>query len=156
MKRFLILAPLALLMTVPHAQQTKKRVGMVNLQQVVKAMPGSKSYIDATASADKDLIARQKTIQTLLVKANSSRKPADIQALNTAQTAYTKAQANHQQTLAKAFQPLAVKINAAVAKVAKANSYSIVFDQRVAAQSKVIVYADASTNITNAVIKAIK
>lgn len=157
MKKLLILLPLALLATAPHAQQAKNRVGFVNVQAAVKALPNSKAYLDLTAKIDADLKARQKNLQTLSAKAASTRASADVQALNKAQQSYATAQNSYQQQLNKAFAPLATKLNATVAKVAKANGYTVVLDPRVAAQSRLVVYANsATTDLTAAVIKALK
>lgn len=156
MNKFLFLLPLALLATVPHAQQSKTKLGFINVQAAVKAMPNSKAYLDLSAKIDKELQAKQKNLQTLATKAAATRSAADRQALTKAQQALVTSQNTYQQQLAKAFQPLASKLNAAVAKTAKANGYSVVLDQRVAAQSSLVVYANPTTDLTNAVIKALK
>ncbi|GGK32411.1 hypothetical protein GCM10008955_27910 [Deinococcus malanensis] len=157
MTRVLILLPLALLATVPHAQQSKSRVAFVNVQAAVKAMPGSASYLQLVTKTDADLIAKQKNIQSLASKASASNTAANRQALNNARQAYTKTQTQYAQQVAEAFKPLASKLNSTIARVAKANGYSVVLDQRVAAQTNLVVYAnDSATNLTNAVVKALK
>ena len=156
--KFLALTPLLLLAAAqPHAATPAKKVGFVNVQAAVKAMPGSANYLKLVSKADADLKARQKTIQTLAAKANATRKSADITALNNAQKALVTSQQAQAKSMAQSFAPLASKLNAAVAKVAKANGYSVVLDQRVAAQSGLVVYANtAATDVTAAVIKAVK
>lgn len=156
--RYLTLLPLLLLATAqPHAATPARKVGFVNVQAAVKAMPGSATYLKLVGKADADLKARQKTIQTLSAKANASRKPADLSALNAAEKALVASQKAQAQSIAKAFAPLASKLNAAVAKVGRANGFSIVLDRRVAAQSGLVVYANnATTDVTAAVIKAVK
>lgn len=157
MNRILILLPLALLTTVPQAQQSKSRVAFVNVQAAVKAMPGSATYLQLVTKTDADLVAKQKNIQALASKASTSNTAANRQALNNARQAYTKAQTQYAQRVSEAFKPLASKLNSTIAKVAKANGYSVVLDQRVAAQTNLVVYAnDSTTNMTNAVIKALK
>ncbi|MFC4639396.1 OmpH family outer membrane protein [Deinococcus hohokamensis] len=162
MNRPLIVLPLALLAfglstAQPHAQQAKSRVAFVNVQAAVKAMPGSAAYLQVVTKTDADLKKKQTNLQGLATKANASKKAADRQALLTAQQAYTKAQAEYARQVDSAFKPLAGKLNTAIARVAKANGYSVVFDQRVAAQTGLVVYAnDSATNLTNAVIKALK
>ncbi|GAA5437531.1 hypothetical protein Daqu01_02666 [Deinococcus aquaticus] len=154
MNKFMIILPLALLTTVPHAQQSKSRVGILNVQTVVKAMPGSKTYLDLNAKATADLTAKQKNLQALAAKATTT---ADRAALTKAQQAYAAARADYAKRIDVAFQPLSKKVNAAVAKVAKANGYTVVFDEKVAAQTSLVVYAnEAATSLNAAVIKELK
>lgn len=156
--RYLVLVPLlALTAAQPQAATPARKVGFVDVQAAVKAMPGSATYLSLVSKADAELKTKQKNIQTLATKAGATRKPADITALNNAQKALLATQKAQQQGISKAFAPLATKLNAAVARVAKANGYSIVLDRRVAAQSGLVVYANtAATDVTAAVVKAVK
>ncbi|MDV6376154.1 OmpH family outer membrane protein [Deinococcus arenicola] len=157
MNKFLILFPLALLATVPHAQSAKNRMGLVDVQTAVKSLPASKAYLDLTARVDTDLTTRRTKISGLAARAASTGSAADRKALTDAQQAYASLQSGYQGRIATAFQPLATKLNAAVAKVAKANGYSVVMDQRVAAQNRIVVYANpTATDLTAAVVKAMK
>ncbi|MBZ9749324.1 OmpH family outer membrane protein [Deinococcus sp. HMF7604] len=157
MTRFLFLLPLALLATVPHAQQAKSRLGIVNVQQAVKALPESKAYLDLNSKVAADLAAKEKALSELNAKAAASRSAADRAALTKAQQAYSAARADYAKRIDTTFAPLATKLNAAVAKVAKANGYSVVLDEQVAAQTSLVVYANESaTNLTQAVIKSLK
>ncbi|WP_229779447.1 OmpH family outer membrane protein [Deinococcus knuensis] len=150
----MIILPLALLTTVPHAQQSKSRVGFLNVQTVVKAMPGSKTYLDLNAKATADLAAKQKNLQALAAKASTA---ADRAALTKAQQAYAAARTDYTKRIDTAFAPLSKKINAAVAKVARANGYTVVLDEVVAAQNSLVVYAnEGATNLNAAVIKELK
>lgn len=157
MKPLLLILPLALIATVPHAQQARSRAGFVDVQQLVAALPGSANYLSLSKKADADLVAKQKNLQQLATRAGTSRSAADRQALQKAQQAYASAQQSYQGRLNKEFTPLAGRINSAVASVAKSTGFTVVFDRRVAAQSKVVVYANlASTDLTPAVLKALK
>ncbi|EYB67905.1 outer membrane chaperone Skp [Deinococcus phoenicis] len=157
MRNAFLILPLALLMTVPHAQQKGKRVGFVDVQQAVTALPGSSTYLNLSKKVDADLKAKQTNLQQLAARAASSRSAADRQALQKAQQSFVSAQQGYQQRLATEFKPLASRINSAVASVAKANGYSVVMDRRVAAQSNLVVYANnQSTDLTAAVVKALK
>lgn len=151
-----MLLPLALLATVPHAQQSKSRVAMVTVQTLIKALPGNASYLALMTKADTDLKARQASLQTLAAKAASTRSAADRQALTKAQQAYTALRADYDKQIQTAFKPLASKLNAAVAQAAKANGVSVVMDDKVAAQTGVVIYADPGVNLTNAVLKVLK
>lgn len=157
LNKFLILFPLALLATVPQAQTPKNRVGLIDVQAAVRAMPASKAYLDLSARVDADLKDKRSKIDALAAKAGASGSAADRKALLDAQQAYNTAQSGYTGRIATAFQPLAVKVNAAVAQVAKSNGYSVVMDRQIAAQNRLVVYANASTtDLTPAVIKALK
>ncbi|WP_291429382.1 OmpH family outer membrane protein [Deinococcus sp.] len=154
MNKFMMILPLALLTTVPHAQQSRSRVGTLNVQTVIKAMPGSKPYLDLNAKATADLGARQKALQALAAKSNTTANRA---ALTKAQQAYAAARTSYAKRIDGAFQPLSKKINAAVAKVARANGYTVVLDEKVAAQTRLAVYVNqAATSLNTAVIKELK
>ncbi|WP_034383797.1 OmpH family outer membrane protein [Deinococcus sp. YIM 77859] len=157
MKNAFLILPLALLATVPQAQQKTHRLGFVDVQQAVAALPGSSAYLNLSKKVDADLKARQQNIQTLAAKAASTRSAADRQALQKAQQSFLSAQKGYQQRLSTEFKPLASRINAAVASVARANGYTVVMDRRVAAQTSLVVYANnQDTDLTAAVVKALK
>ncbi|PNY82178.1 OmpH family outer membrane protein [Deinococcus koreensis] len=156
MNKVLMLLPLALLATVPHAQQSKSRVAMVNVQTLIKAMPGNASYLALMTKVDKDLKSRQASLQTLAAKAATTRSTADQQALTKAQQAYTAQRADYDKQIQTAFKPLGTRLNTVVAQVARANGISVVMDDTVAAQTGLVVYADPTANLTNAVLKALK
>ncbi|GAA5531858.1 OmpH family outer membrane protein [Deinococcus aluminii] len=157
MRNAFLILPLALLATVPHAQQRASRVGFVDVQQAVAALPGSSTYLNLTKKLDADLKAKQTNLQNLAAKAASTRSAADQQALQKAQQSFVSAQRDAQKRLEGEFKPLASRINSAVASVAKSNGYSVVMDRRVAAQSNLVVYANnAATDLTAAVVKALK
>lgn len=156
MKRFLLLLPLALLATAPQAQNNKNRVGFVNVPQLVSTMPGGANYTALRKKADTDLANQQKNLQALVTKANASPTAANKAAVTKAQQTFTNAQKNYQTQIANAFKPLATKLNTSIARVAKANGYSVVLDRQVAARSSLVVYANSSTDLTAAVQKELK
>lgn len=157
MNKVLILFPLALLATVPHAQGARNRLGLVDVQAAVKALPASKAYLDLSARVDADLKAKRGQIDELAARAVATGSAADRKTLLDAQGAYNSAQSGYRKRIATAFQPVAAKLNAAVAQVARANGYSVVMDQQVAAQNRLVIYANSSaTDLTAAVIKALK
>lgn len=157
MKPILLILPLALIATVPHAAQTRARMGIVDVQQVVAALPGSASYLSLTKRVDADLQGKQAKLQQLVSRANASRRAADIQAVQKAQREFLSTQQSYQQRLNTEFKPLAGKINTTVANVARASGFTVVLDRRVAAQSNLVVFANtATTDLTPAVLRAIK
>lgn len=157
MRHAFLILPLALLATVPHAQQRASRVGFVDVQQAVATLPGSSTYLSLAKKVDADLAAKQATIQRLAAQAAASPTAANRQAVQKAQQDFLSAQKGYQARLATEFKPLASRLNAAVASVAKRNGYSVVMDRRVAAQSHLVVYANSSaTDLTAAVLKVLK
>lgn len=157
MKPALLILPLALLATVPQAQQRRSRVGFVDVRQVVTALPGNAAYLALSKRVDADLKGKQTSLQQLVARANSTRSAADRQAAQRAQQAFVSAQQGYQQRLATEFKPLAGRINTTVANVAKASGFTVVLDSRVAAQTALVVYANTqATDLTPAVLKAIK
>ena len=156
MKLALLILPLTMLATTPHAQQVKHRIGFVDVQQVVAVLPDSARYLALFKKVDADMSAKQKKLQQLAARANSSGKAADRQALQKTQQAFLSTQQSYHQRLIKEFEPLAVKINTAVASVAKRKGFSVVMDWHMAVQSKLVVYAGKATNLTPEVISALK
>lgn len=157
MKPALLILPLALLATVPHAQQRGSRVGFVDVQQAVAGLPNSSKYLQLSKNVDTDLRSRQAKLQQLAARAASTRSAADQQALQKAQQEYASMQKSYQGRLATEFKPLASRLNSVVASVARQNGYSVVMDRRLAAQSNLVVYAnEQATDLTAAVIKALK
>ncbi len=156
MNRILLLLPLALLTTVPHAAPTPDRLGFVNVEKLVASVPGSTNYLNLRKKVNTDLGNRQATLQTLVKKYASTRKAADQQAAIKAQKDFLAAQKTSQTQLASAFKPLATKINSAIATAAKNNGFTIVVDQQVAARTHLFVYANPNSDLTAAALKAIK
>lgn len=154
----LLLAPLALLTLQPHAQQSKTKIGIVNVQTVVAAMPGGGGFVTLSKKADTDITAQAQTVQALLAKARArGATAADKAAYTTAAKNYQTSAQNYQKQLAKLFDPLAVRVNTAVASVAKASGYSVVLDQRVARTNGLVIYANAqATDLTAAVTAKVK
>lgn len=156
MNKLLMLSPLLLLMTVPHAQQKRSRVAFVNVQQLVAALPGNSNYLTLSKNVDRDLNKRQQHIRTLLSKAQSSPTAENRAALTKAQQDYEKAQTSYQARLAAAFKPLAGKIDSSITQAARSQGFSIVIDQQVAARSSLVIYAHPHTNLTPSVLKLLK
>lgn len=155
--RILLVLPLFLIATIPHAQQKRHRVGFVNVPQIVAAVPGGAAYLDLRKKVDADLGKRAQTMEQLAVKANRTRTAADRQALAKAQQSYASSQKSYQTRLNTAFKPVANRVDSAIAAVAKSSGFTVVLDREVAARSKLVVYANtATTDLTAAVVKAIK
>lgn len=156
MRKILFVLPLALLVTVPHAQQRKSRLGFVDVQQLVVALPGNSNYLTLSKNIDRDLSKRQETIRSLLTKAQANPTPANRAALTKAQQDYEKMQASYQTRLAAAFKPLAGKIDSSIAQAARAQGFGVVVNRQVAARSSLVVYAHTQTDLTPSVLKLLK
>ena len=85
MNRLLLLLPLVLLTTVPHAAAPKNRVGFVDVPQLLSSVAGSADYLTLRKNIDADLTKREKALQTLATKANQTRSAADRNAFAKAQ-----------------------------------------------------------------------
>jgi len=155
-RRIALLAPLALLTLQPHAQQSKTKVGIVNVQTVVSAIPSGSGFVTLSRKADADLQAQARNVQALQAKASArGATTASKNAYTAAVKKYQTATQTYQKQLAAAFAPLATRVNTAVASVAKANGYSVVLDQRAA--HGLVIYADPkSTDLTAAVTARVK
>lgn len=153
-----LLLPLGLLTLHPRAAQAGARTGVVNVQTVVAAMPGGEGFVALSKKSDTDILARQKTLQTLLSKARArGASSADKAAYTTAAKAYQATTQKYGKDLAALFAPLATRVNTAVASVAKASGYGVVFDQQSAREQGIVIYANAqATDLTAAVVAKIK
>lgn len=153
-----LLAPLALFALQPHAQQSKTRLGIVNVQTLVTALPGSAGYVALAKKADTEIQDQAKSVQALLAKASAAgASAASKAAYTTAAKKYQSSAQSYQKQLQASFAPLAGRVNAAVAAVAKAQGFSVVLDQRVARDTRLIIYANPqTTDLTAAVMAKLK
>ena len=154
----LLLAPLALLVLQPHAQQGKNRVGIVNVQSVVSGMPGGAGFVALSKKADADIQVQVKAVRALLGKANGrGASAADKSAYTAAARKYQESAQSYQKQLAASFAPLAGRVNTAVTAVARTGGYSVVLDQKVARDNGVVIYANAqATDLTAAVTAKVR
>lgn len=153
--RIFYVLPLFLIMTFPDAKTTKNKLGYVDVNVLIQKMPNSAKYLDLSARVNKDLDKRVRKLQQLTQKA-ASGSAKDRTALIKAQQSYQRAQTNYRSRLKKAFAPLSGKLDTAMAKTAKANGYSVIMDQQVAARSKLVIYASPRVDLTKAVQKRLK
>lgn len=154
--KILMVFLLALLSTVPHAAQKSNKVGFIKVQSVVKAVPGNQGYLALRKTFSGQLDARKKTLQSLSNKYNLSKTKANRDAFVKAQQDYQQLEAKQLKQLNAKFKPLKVKIDGAIAKVAKANGYSVILDRDIAAQSSLVVYGTTKLDLTQAVLAELK
>lgn len=157
------LAPIALVAAfglgtlAPHAQTTPQKIGFVNVQAILNAQDAGKQLGDLQKKADAELGDLQKQIQAIDAKgtaATAADKDKRAQLVSTYQ-ARGKAYNDQMTALQPKLSAAEKAADAAISSAAKTNGYSIVMDSGVAAQG-LVVYADNSTDLTSAALKALK
>ncbi|GAA4007319.1 OmpH family outer membrane protein [Deinococcus rubellus] len=134
----------------PHAQSAPQKIALINVADVLKASPDDAAVTALGQKRDADLKTLDDQIQPLL-KQGSQISPADKDKLNQLiATAQSKSKEYDAQINAK-IDPITRKANAAVAAAAKANGVAVVFNANTAQQSGIVVYADPTTDLTDAV-----
>ncbi|MVN86215.1 OmpH family outer membrane protein [Deinococcus sp. HMF7620] len=156
-----IAAPLALaaafgLGTVaPHAQTTPQKVGFVDVAKLLAAHPADKEIQEIQKKADAELGAIDKQIKAIDAKGTAATA-ADKQTRETlVKTIQSKADAYDKQMQPK-IAVVEKAVDTAISAVAKSNGYGIIMDRDVASKSGLVIYADATAEITDAVAKAVK
>ncbi|MBZ9749325.1 OmpH family outer membrane protein [Deinococcus sp. HMF7604] len=156
-----ITAPLALaaafgLGTVsPHAQTTPQKVGFVDVAKLLAAHPADKEIQEIQKKADAELGAIDKQIKAIDAKGTAATA-ADKQTRETlVKTIQSKADAYDKQMQPK-IAVVEKAVDTAISAVAKSNGYGIIMDRDVASKSGLVIYADATAEITDAVAKAVK
>ncbi|SMB93824.1 OmpH family outer membrane protein [Deinococcus hopiensis] len=152
-----IMAAFGLGTLAPHAQTAPQKIGFVNVQAVLSAQAAGKELADIQKKADTELGDLDKQIKAIDAKgaqATAADKDKRTQLVTTIQA---KAKAYDAQIAALQPKITAAEqaANSAIGSVAKQNGVSIVMDSGVAAQG-LVVYAEDSTNMTDAVLKAVK
>ncbi|WP_291429385.1 OmpH family outer membrane protein [Deinococcus sp.] len=156
-----ILAPLALVAAyglgtvAPHAQTPAQKVGFVNVSKLLAAHPSDKDIQAIQKKADEELSALDKQVKAIDAKgaAASAAEKQNREALVT--TIKSKADAYDKQ-LAPKIAEVEKAVDSAINTTAKSNGFSIIMDRDVAAKSGLVIYADSSTELTDAVAKAVK
>lgn len=154
--KILMVFVLVLLSTVPHASQKANKLGFIKVQRVVEAVPGNEGYVALRKTFSGQLDAKRKTLQDLSNKYNLSKSKADEQSFRKAQQEYQALEAKQLKQLNAKFKPLKVKIDGAIAQVAKANGFSAVLDMDIAAQSGLVVFGKTELDLTKAVLAELK
>ena len=156
-----MLAPLAVVAALgfgslaPHAQTAPQKIGFVNVAEVLKSHPknGDVTALQAKANTELGALDTQiKAIQAKGASATAAEKEQSTQLVATI-TAKTK---DYNDQLSKVVAPIETAVDAAVSSTAKAQGFAIVMDKGVAATSSLVIYADASTDLTATVIKNLK
>lgn len=161
MKRLLFLVPvLAGLMLgssmVAQNKNVPTRIGYVDVEQVVQAHPKYPAVKEIADATQKELKPLQDKLQPLSAKIQAgtatAKEQQDAQLLR--QTIQQTA-SKYQQKQAAALEPITKSLDDIIAKVAQQQNFALILDRRVARDSGLVIYADDSLNLTDAVIKAI-
>lgn len=162
MKRtWLILVPLGVLLLagLPLAQKKTipTRVGFVDAETVIQAHPryGEVEELQKQADAElKPLLEKLRPLEEKLAAGKATAKDReDYQVL-------TEAVKKHREKWGPRIQekldPLIKEADQVVAQVAREQGFAVIMNRRVAAASNLVVYADPNTDITQAVVEALK
>lgn len=155
------LAPLAVVAALgfgslmPHAQTGAQKIGFVNVTEVLKAHPGNAAVTALQTKANTELGAIDTQIKAIQAKGTGATAAEKDQATLLTTTLTAKAK-DYNDQLAKAVAPIEKAVDAAVSSTAKAQGFSVIMDKGIAATSSLVIYADASTDLTATVIKNLK
>lgn len=151
-------AAVAATTVMPSAQTPAQKVGFVDVDRVFAAHPQAgavNTQVKAIeGKANTELGALRQQMITIAEKGNNAT-PAERQQLSQLETTFQAKFQDYGQQIAKQSAPIETSVDAAISKVAKANGYSIVMDRKVAAQG-LVVFAETTNDITDAVIKEVK
>ncbi len=162
MKRsYLALFALALLALAayPYAQNKSvpARLGFVDADSVIRAHPAYPEVQKLQQQADaamRPLIEKLTPLEQKLRAGTATEKERqDYQALS---QALKKVQDEWRPKIQDKLNPIVKDVDAAIARVAEAQGFSVVMNRRVAAQSNLVVYAAPSTDLTEAVIQELQ
>lgn len=132
-------------------------VGYLNSDAVLSAHPKFSTIKTLKQQADKDLKPTVDKLKTLETKIQSGKATAkekkDYQALLKTYASLTKKWGDKTQ---KALEPIYKSVDSAVKSYANKNKYGIIIDQKIAAQSKLVIYGNPDADLTDAVAKLVK
>lgn len=139
----------------PHAQTAPQKIGFVDVQKLLAAHPNDKDIKAIQQKANTELGDLDKQIKAIDAK-GAAATAADRQNRDAlVKTIQAKAKAYDDQMQPKV-SVVEKAVDAAVNSAAKANGFSVVMDRNVAAASGLVIYADDSTELTAAALKALK
>jgi outer membrane protein len=129
----------------------------VDAQRVLEAHPDGAKVIEARKRAEEELKPLQQQILALQQKiAAGSATAAERQQYETLVKSYQARTKALQDAQNKLLEPISKAVDAAISKVAPTRGCAVVLDRAIAASSGLVVYADPSTDITDAVIAELK
>lgn len=131
------------------------RIGYVDVEKVVQIHPKYPAVKDLQEAAQKELKPLQDKLQPLSAKIQAgtatAKETQDAQVLRqSVQQIATK----YQQKTAAALEPITKSLDDVISKVAQQQGFALILDRRVARDSGLVIYADDSLDVTDAIIKA--
>ncbi|AIZ45406.1 membrane protein [Deinococcus radiopugnans] len=151
---FAVVAAFGLGTLAPHAQTTPQKIGFVDVSKLLAAHPNDKDIKAIQTKADAELGALDKQVKAIDAKGASATAAEKQQRETLVKTIQSKA-ADYDKQIDPKITAVEKSVDAAVSSVAKANGYSVVMDKSVAANG-LVIYADPSTELTDAALKAVK
>jgi outer membrane protein len=160
MKRGVVFVPVLLVLLCGSwlMAQTKPAptgLGYVDTDVLLQAHPGYPKVKEIQTQAQAELKPLKEQIQGLEAKLQSggasAREQQDYQALS---KGYQDTLKKWQDKQDAALDPITEEVNQVIAKVAREQGFALVMDKGVAGTSGLVVYADASLDLTDAVVKA--
>ncbi|GEM86742.1 hypothetical protein MGR01S_13670 [Meiothermus granaticius NBRC 107808] len=130
-------------------------VGYVDSDLLLQAHPGFSKVKEIQGQAQAELNPLREQLQSLEAKSRagnlSAKEQQDFQSLS---KAYQDTLNRWQDKEDAVLGPITDQVNQAIAKTAQEQGFALVLDKRVAGTSGLVVYADASLDLTDAVVKA--
>ncbi|GGO21963.1 OmpH family outer membrane protein [Deinococcus humi] len=151
---FAVVAAFGLGTLAPHAQTTPQKIGFVDVSKLLAAHPNDKDIKAIQTKADAELSPLDKQVKAIDAKGANATAAEKQQRETLVKTIQSKA-ADYDKQIDPKITAVEKAVDAAVSSVAKANGYSVVMDKSVAANG-LVIYADPSTEITDAALKAVK
>ncbi len=138
-------------------KNTPVRVGFVDAEAVIRAHPGYGAIAKLQEQADAELKPILEKLRALEKKIASGQATAkdreDYQVLT---EAAKKVSEKWGPKIQEKLDPIIKEVDRVVAQVAQELGFAVIMNRRVAAQSNLVVYAAPDTDITQAVIEALK
>ena len=129
----------------------------VNAQRVLEGHPDGAKVLEARKRAEDELKPLQQQILTLQQKISAgAATAAERQQYETLVKSYQARSAALQDAQNKLLEPITRAVDAAVARVAPMRGCAVILDRAIAAASGLVIYADPSTDITDAVIAEVR
>ena len=162
MKRsWIFLAAVAVLALASWPLAQKKdipsRVGFIDAEAVIRAHPRYDEVAKLQEQADAELKPLLEQIRELEKKIATGKATAkDRENYQVLTESAKKVSEKWTPKIQEKLDPLIKEVDEVVAQVARELGFSVIMNRRVAAQSSLVVYADPNTDITQAVIEALK
>ncbi len=136
----------------PHAQTAPQKIAFVNVSEVLKAHPDNAAVVALQKKADDELKPLDEQIKALQAQ-GSAIKPADKDKLSQLITTIQAKAKDYDTQISAKVNPITTQVDSAVSAAAKTNGVAVVMDAATA--NGLVVYADPSTDLTDAVKAAL-